>query len=452
MDVSNPDYFPDSNIDWLNTQNRQYTGQEFDFLMSAIFTSVPRTRISKIRRAYIKKYHTNANIRNTTGLINLQDFLERMSNELGKPNPNNVNVVVNVDQMRRRAQTIMWFINTHRMDLAKKAVYDDAVNKLPEDFEGSVSCCICSDTLDPYVTALLCNDQKRQLEETGTVDHAICRDCLQNTLSITYRNTSELLDPNSPRCACKLDQSFYSADVIRQYMPQVLMHKLSLQYADRMLVNTDVIGTDSENKKCPECFKSFLVPKNGPKNISCIYCKHRFCKVCNANEHDPIIRCDIKPPEGTEWLNILVDQKPCMNCGELFDKDGQCSHVRCEKCNYKFNFCCGTRRSNHDYYVCPYMDLPPYNYDLSILWRSLGYDIKKPREYNIELLRTFFRENPSQRPPRSNNDINSRKDLWLFENDVNNPRSIRYVLPAYFFIHPDRPNYKELVKIRNKKK
>ena len=433
IDTSNPSFLPQADLDWLDRRNRNLRGVEFEFLISTIFTSVPKSRISAMRRNYIRVHHSDVRSRNTTGLINIKEFLMINSDKLGEPNPANVDRIVTVDLTKQRAQTIIWFIDTYRKDIAKAKVYDDAINEVSDELENGVSCCICATALDPFVTAILCNDQRRKLNSTGTVDHATCRDCLQRTLTITHRLSSKLIDPKHPPCACGCE-SLYPPDTIIQYIPQVLMHTLSMQYEERLLSNNDAIGTENTNVKCPTCFRTFLIPTNIPSNnISCVYCTHRFCRKCEKDAHDSQIPCG-----EDAWMSMPVDARPCKNCGSVWDKDNNCAHVECKNCEYSFNFCCGTSWRNHPYYSCPFNDLPPFNVDLDFLWNSLGYDANQTKEYNIRLLRDYFLENPTLKPPVSST---RRKDLMKFEDN-----------PRYFFIHPNRPNYNELKQRQERRK
>lgn len=88
------------------------------------------------------------------------------------------------------------------------------------------------------------------------------------------------------------------------------------------------------------------------KDFHCANCKQDKCISCFEKPH-PGQQCDLnkkiqllKDLKGVqdEAGNIVLS-RACPYCGEIWQKDDHCEHVKCTKCQKDFNFCCGSKRS-----------------------------------------------------------------------------------------------------------
>jgi hypothetical protein len=461
MDLSNPSTFPSCDMAWLDSSNNVFVDSSmFRRFIGILFRSTTHENLKAMYKAYIRENHGPDTIKGKSKLVNIKKFIDKYIRVLGPlssetdireylQRDNQVMINFRAQDpdlllLKRRIQTAYWYVETKSVDDKSELNYDDAITAIPEDLPDGVECSTCYCTLDLYVTGILCDNQMRELENGRPVTHAICKSCLIGYITTTFSESSTLRDPNTPKCVTC--DSYYGGRSINNYIPKVLMHTLTSRYTEKLIESTAVMGADGTDlaTRCPDCRTKFIVEKGGGINITCANCEFRFCKFCQRKSHPIEIECT-----PCEWDKYFIDARPCPNCKSLCDKDDGCAHVTCSACNYQWNFCCGTKgHRDHDYYTCPYTELPPYNSDIMILWRQLGLDVTYSNEVNITLLTDYFEKNTHLRPPvKCRVDNQFRKDNLIFESDSRAPNVLP--TPQYFFIHPQRPGREELVMIQD---
>jgi hypothetical protein len=427
-----PSSLKGTNLDWLDSSNNVYrTATHFDNFMRYIFPSIPRRTIGTLRRTYMKINHPLVtNTKNSAGIINIRTFIDRVI--MAYMSKHDVvivdDVVISTAQLNTfggdriltplRAQTIRWYVSTSISDNRMLSSIRDAQSKIPDDLEDGVKCFVCDDTLGPYVTAITCEDQQKLLETGSTLQHAICQSCLVMTMSNVHRTSSKLVDPTRPECVYDGCSSVYSGSTINTYVPQLLLHELTLVYAEKRL-----LSVSGRHTRCPDCSTLYDVTDDTRNRVTCTSCSLVFCSACSLKEH-----LDIESCTGAGSSTVMPDQliRPCPWCNASCLKDDQCAHVKCQACSHKWNFCCGTAGNGCGAYICRFMHLPPYNVDLMMLWKELGYTNPATRQgnvdgvgvnaQNIELLNTYFRVHTYEVPAymdKIHDNTNIRKDQLI---------------------------------------
>lgn len=92
-------------------------------------------------------------------------------------------------------------------------------------------------------------------------------------------------------------------------------------------------------------------------SVACL-CGHAFCFGCDLDAHMPVL-CDLAKrwlakcrddPKTAQW--IVSFNKACPTCHLPIEKNGGCSHIRCQHCGHDFCWLCLKAWSSHKSASC----------------------------------------------------------------------------------------------------
>ncbi|XP_029656806.2 E3 ubiquitin-protein ligase parkin, partial [Octopus sinensis] len=175
--------------------------------------------------------------------------------------------------------------------------------------------------------------------------HVMCLDCFkiyceQYLLERKFRLTDLCY---SIRCPDHCEQSFIQEAHHFRILGDIKYEEYQNQATRAYLQNT--YSVYCPNPHCKECFEADL----NVTDITCLSCKHKFCRQCSHESHDG--PCGREAVEGSDLYpdNQLAQQsamlihkisKKCPKCEINVEKSGGCNHMIC-KCEAEWCWVCG---------------------------------------------------------------------------------------------------------------
>ena len=103
------------------------------------------------------------------------------------------------------------------------------------------------------------------------------------------------------------------------------------------------------------------------RKLECTYCGQLVCFKCQLPWHEGRL-CDRHPDGGLKCLNLFNDVRRCPQCRIAVEKEGGCTEVSCQRCNYYYCWCCmgpyNDLEHNKWYKLCPRL---PYSFCINLI-------------------------------------------------------------------------------------
>lgn len=187
---------------------------------------------------------------------------------------------------------------------------------------------------EDFGRCVMCDEDNTSTPVRCTEGHCFGWDCLRDYVKIEVeeRKAWQISCPRTSWGECKGQICFLSADYETE--PK-LLRRLDLNVKRHQLeqANTPFV-------QCPGCGDCVLIGQS--RLLNCEACSHSFCcgclqpRCCCPTDELNAARAKVELVLQTALWGVA-----CPNCGEVGQKDLQCTHVKCERCQTRFCYCCG---------------------------------------------------------------------------------------------------------------